>query len=141
MFALASPELENKLLGLVLMDSAPNASWQSFFMEYGKNHPLAEAEKLQKIYEKNPSNDLLRELTIACAPYFSLSTSLDKIIEILASLPFNYKSHLWAENNSDLPENVIKGSCGATYKIWYFRFLLTNSSSVIHFRFKINGLV
>lgn len=101
MFALATPELENNLLGLVLMDSAPNASWQSFFMEHVKNHPLAEAEKLQKIYEKNPSNELLRELTIACAPYFSISTSLDKIIEMLAALPFNYKSHLWAENNFD----------------------------------------
>jgi pimeloyl-ACP methyl ester carboxylesterase len=101
MFALATPELENNLLGLVLMDSAPNTSWYNSFMEYVKNHPLAEAEKLQKIYENKPSNDSLRELTIACAPYFSLPTSLDTIIEMFASLPFNYKSHLWAENNFD----------------------------------------
>lgn len=101
MFALATPELENNLLGLVLMNSAPNARWQDLFMEYVKNHPLAEAEKLQEKYEKNPSNDLLRELTIACAPYFSTSKSLDKIIKMLTLLPFNYKTHRWSENNFD----------------------------------------
>jgi len=101
MFALATPELENNLLGLVLMDSAPNASWQNLFTENVKNNPLAEAETLHEKYEKNPSNTLLRELTIASAPYFSTSTSLEKIIKVLSLLPFNYKSHLWAENNFD----------------------------------------
>lgn len=101
MFALATPELENNLLGLVLMDTSPNASWQNFFMEYVKNHPLEEAEKLQKMYEKKPSNDLLRSVTIACAPYFSIPKNIDKTIKMLDSLPFNYKSHLWSENNFD----------------------------------------
>lgn len=101
MFSLATPELEKNLIGLVLMDSAPNAGWQHFFMTYVKKHPLAEVERLQKIYEKTPSNHLLQELTMACASYFSTPKSLEKIREMLASLPFNYKSHLWAEKNFD----------------------------------------
>lgn len=101
MFALSTPGLENNLLGFVLMDSAPNADWQNFFMQYVKKYPLEEAARLQKIYETKPSDDLLRELTIACAPYFSTPQSLNKIRKMLASLPFNYKSHLWAENNFD----------------------------------------
>ena len=101
MFALATPELENYLSGLVLMDSAPNASWQNFFMEYVKKHPLPEAERLQNMYEKQASNALLQKLTLACASYFSTPTSIDKIIKMLTSLPFNYKSHLWAEQNFD----------------------------------------
>ncbi|MBA3536038.1 MAG: alpha/beta hydrolase [Tatlockia sp.] len=101
MFALATPELESNLSGLVLMDSAPNAEWQNLFMHYVKEHPLPEAEKLQLIYEKEPSNEILKKLTMASAPYFSTAKSLNTLVTLLASLPFNYKSHLWAENNFD----------------------------------------
>jgi pimeloyl-ACP methyl ester carboxylesterase len=101
MFALATPELESNLSGLVLMDSAPNADWQNLFMLYVKEHPLKEAEKLQALYEKEPSNEILGRLTIASAPYFSTANSLNTIEKMLATLPFNYKSHQWAENNFD----------------------------------------
>lgn len=99
MFALATPELEKNLSGLVLMDSAPNANWQSHFIEYIKNHPLPEVERLQKLYEEKPSNDLLKKLTIASAPYFSIPESLNKITELFRSLPFNYKTHQWTAHN------------------------------------------
>ncbi len=50
MFALATPEVENKLRGLVLMDSAPDASWQTSFAAAVKANPLPEAEKLQALF-------------------------------------------------------------------------------------------
>jgi len=101
MFALATPELEKNITGLVLMDSAPDASWQQFFAQYVKENPLTETEKWQTIYDKDPSNETLRQLTIACAPYFSTKNSLQKIILLLQSLPFNYKTHLWAATHFD----------------------------------------
>jgi pimeloyl-ACP methyl ester carboxylesterase len=101
MFALATPELESKLKGLVLMDSAPDAGWQQYFAAYVSQYPIAEAEILQKKYEINPSNEILKNLTIACAPYFSTTKSREKIITLLNSLPFNYKTHLWADKNFD----------------------------------------
>lgn len=101
MFALATPALENIIIGLVLMDSAPNASWQQFFSQYVKENPLIEAERLQTIYDNNPSNEMLKKLTIACAPYFSTKISLQQIIYLLETLPFNYKTHLWAAKNFD----------------------------------------
>lgn len=101
MFALATPEIENNLVGLVLMGSAPDAGWQNFFMQYVEKHPIAEATRLQKMYEANPSNGILRDLTIACAPYFSTAKSLKQIAAMLTILPFNYKSHQWAEKNFD----------------------------------------
>jgi pimeloyl-ACP methyl ester carboxylesterase len=101
MFSLATPELEKYLAGLILMDSAPNADWQKCFIKYVSAHPIAEAKRLQKLYEENPSNDLLKQLTIACASYFSTKKSLDKIVTMMGSLPFNYKSHIWAEKNFD----------------------------------------
>lgn len=101
MFALATPEIENSLAGLVLMDSAPHAGWQKFFMQYTQEHPIDKAARLQEIYTTKPSNEALRKLTIACAPYFSTPASATKITQMLASLPFNYKSHLWAEKHFD----------------------------------------
>jgi pimeloyl-ACP methyl ester carboxylesterase len=101
MFALATPEIEKNLMGLILMDSAPNSDWQKYFAQYVKENSITEAETLQKLYQENPSDDLLKCLTIACAPYFSTKKGQEKIINILKKLPFNYKSHLWTEKNFD----------------------------------------
>ena len=43
----------------------------------------------------------MKNLTIACAPYFSTHNGLQKIISLLKSLPFNYKTHQWAAKNFD----------------------------------------
>lgn len=101
MFSLATPALEDALTGLVLMDSAPDALWVQTFSEYVKENPLTEAEKLQALYDKDPSNETLKQLTIACAPYISTENSLQKIISLLESLPFNCKTHLWAAEHFD----------------------------------------
>lgn len=102
MLTLASPELEKHLKGLILMNSAPNSGWQRGFMEYVQEHPLPQsAAELQQAYEANPSNELLRELTIMGAPYVSTSKSIEEVKHMLANLPFNFKSHRWAERNFD----------------------------------------
>jgi pimeloyl-ACP methyl ester carboxylesterase len=101
MFALATPELEKIITGLVLMDSAPDASWQHHFAQYVKENPIPDAENLQALYDTHPSNERLKNLTIACTPYFSTKNGRNKIISLLESLPFNYKTHQWAANNFD----------------------------------------
>lgn len=101
MFTLATPALEEILVGLVLMDSAPNASWQQIYTQYVNENPLIEVEKLQALYDKDPSNETLKKLTIACAPYFSTKISFQKTISLLESLPFNYKTHVWAAKHFD----------------------------------------
>jgi pimeloyl-ACP methyl ester carboxylesterase len=102
MYALATTELENTLVGLVLMDSAPNASWQHMFMNYMNTHPLPEVEKLLKIYSENPSNDVLRKLTFASLPYLSARTNnLKDDFSFLKSLPYNYKACEWSSQYFD----------------------------------------
>lgn len=101
MFALATPEIEKNLTGLVLMDSAPNAGWQQCFMEYINKNPLPKANILQKEYQLHPTDNLLKQLTIASAPCFSLPQNLEQIITLLEKLPFNHHSHLWAEKYFD----------------------------------------
>lgn len=113
MFALATPELESMLLGLVLMSSAPDASWQKSFMQYVQENPLPEVAKQQAIFEKNPSNETMKNFTLACAPYFSIPSGLKKNIALLEPLPFNYKTYTWAATHFDstyqakwIPENI-----------------------------------
>lgn len=113
MFALATPALKKTLLGLVLMDSAPNASWQKNFTNYTKNHHLDKAKKFQKSYQRNPSNAALKKFTMACAPYLAIPKSLKKITTLLKSLPYNFKSYEWAAQHFDktykakwIPKNI-----------------------------------
>jgi pimeloyl-ACP methyl ester carboxylesterase len=69
MYALATPALEKILIGLVLMDSAPDALWPQSFMEVVKQQPIPEAEDLHKLYAENPNDEVLKKLTILSAPY------------------------------------------------------------------------
>lgn len=101
MFALATPEIEKNLLGLILMNSAPDDSWQKSFAKYAEEKPIIEVEELQEIFQKNPSNDLLKKITLLCAPYYSMKHNQNKTVKMLESLSFNCNSHLWAEKNFD----------------------------------------
>jgi len=101
MYALSLPQLEKKLTGLVLMDSAPDTSWQNEFIAYVNTHPIKEAQKLQGQYHKKPSNELLKKITIAQAPYSFTKKGLRKGIAVLKSLPFNYKTCEWSAKHFD----------------------------------------
>lgn len=101
MYALSLPELEKYLEGLVILDSAPDATWQILFAEVIKKQPVPGLQALQENYEKDPSNKTLKALTLASAPY--LFTKKGKIsgIELLRSLPYNYETCQWSEKHFD----------------------------------------
>ena len=101
MYALATPKLEKQLVGLVLMDSAPDSAWQKNFMIHVKNHPIKDMQRLQTKYAKTPSNDLLKKITVASAPYSFTKKGLKKGINFLKSLPFNFKTCEWSEEHFD----------------------------------------
>jgi len=101
MFALATPALKNILHGLVLMDSAPDSSWQAHFGLYVQAHPLPDSQALQKEYDEHPSNEALKRLTIACAPYFLTDAGMATSISLFTSLPYNHVTVDWAAKNFD----------------------------------------
>lgn len=113
MYALATPKLEKQILGLVLMDSAPDASWQNQFMQYVQSHPIKEAQKLQLLYSKKPSDSLLKKITIASASYSFTQKGLGKGIVLLESLPYNFNTCEWSAQHFDstyeakwVPKNI-----------------------------------
>lgn len=69
MYAQTMPELENILTGLVLMDSAPDASWQISFETYRQQHHDTNISAAEIEYTKNPNNDTLRNLLTASTTY------------------------------------------------------------------------
>lgn len=101
MYALATEKLESLLVGLILMDSAPDASWQQVFMEHVKQHPIAELEVLQKIYADTPDDDKLKELVIASAPYLFTAAGLKKDLSFFTTLPINYVTCEWSAQHFD----------------------------------------
>jgi pimeloyl-ACP methyl ester carboxylesterase len=101
MYALSLPELETHLEGLVLLDSAPDATWQGLFAEIIKKQPVPGLQALQENYEKNPSNEALKALTLASAPYLFTKKGQISGIESLRSLPYNYETCQWSEKQFD----------------------------------------
>lgn len=101
MYVLSTPELEDLLEGLVLLDSAPDAGWQSSFEKVLKNIPIPELETLQEKYRKNPGNQTLKELTVASAPYLFTKEGLAAGIILLSSLSYSDGAYRWSEEHFD----------------------------------------
>jgi pimeloyl-ACP methyl ester carboxylesterase len=101
MFALSLPEIEGSLEGLILMDSAPSAEWQALFAEVIKSFPVPELDILQRKYIEAPSNNTLKALTLASAPYLFTKKGQEDGIEMLRDLPYNYEVCQWSEENFD----------------------------------------
>ena len=78
MFVLAVPELKTILKGLILMDSAPDSSWQDGFSNYCSQHLLQSIESAQKRYNQHPTNENLKKLTIASLPYLFTASGIKR---------------------------------------------------------------
>jgi pimeloyl-ACP methyl ester carboxylesterase len=99
MFALATPELASHLEGLVLIASAPDASFQESFAVYVTNNPLPNTRPLEIQYETNPDDEIFKELTIAYAPYMATDSGKKAIVTLMEGLPFNYRPYRWTGKN------------------------------------------
>lgn len=101
MYVLSTPKIENLLDGLILLDSAPHAEWQSSFGTMLKSASIPELEALQKKYQEAPSNEILRKMTLLSAPYLFTEKGLTEGIKMLESLPYNYEVCQWSEEHFD----------------------------------------
>jgi pimeloyl-ACP methyl ester carboxylesterase len=93
MLALATPGLEKSLSGLVLLDSAPDASWRDAFMQYVAQHPVDIAPPT--------TDESLKAFTLKSIPYFLTEEGVKKDTAWLESLPFNFDAYDWCDKNFD----------------------------------------
>lgn len=117
MFLLTLPELEQKIRGLVLMDSAPNNTWiEKFAAKVGY---LSTPEEQR--YQKSPSNKTLKQFVLAGAPLMFTPEYITKGRKSLESLPYNQQAIRWAQSHfdpiysakwvpKDIPTLIVSGS-------------------------------
>jgi len=102
MYVQTMPELENLLHGLVLIGSAPDASWQKNFGQYCKENTDSIIADAEENYIKNPHNESLRKLLIAAAKNcFVTEKSLKAGKELFMKIPVNHIASVQASQNFD----------------------------------------
>ncbi len=141
MFALALPELEEKLAGLVLMDAAPDMAWQSDFAIRIKDKPLPSGNAQALAYEKHPNDTTLKRFVMEGATYMFTPCALDKGRKTLENLPYNNAAIQWTLNHFDptykakwvpqhIPTLILAGSEDLATPLKYFaekkEYLRTN---------------
>jgi pimeloyl-ACP methyl ester carboxylesterase len=94
MFVQAIPELEKILSGLVLIGSAPDASWQIQFEKYCEKNVDPVITEAEKDYVNNPGDESLRKLLIAAAKHcFVTDKSLQQGRQLFMNIPVNYSAN------------------------------------------------
>ena len=98
MFVLSKAEIEEKIKGLVLMNTAPNSSWVQEIPKQADKYNLPDLSKEKRNYQEHPSDESFKKLTLASAPYFFSAKSLGHGLRLLERLPYSHASYDWAAN-------------------------------------------
>ncbi|MFJ7072228.1 alpha/beta fold hydrolase [Streptomyces sp. NPDC098781] len=101
MFLLSVPELEQHLSALVLVSSAPHAGWRPAFEQWAQAHPLPGLEDAAGRYAADPSDETLRALTLAAAPWNFTTAGLPQGRALLDALPYCHEAVAWAGTHFD----------------------------------------
>lgn len=101
MYLLSTPELERELAGLVLISTAPDASWHPRYVAMTGRHPLAEVDAAARQFEKNPCNETLGALAAASTPWNFTAQGLAKGRELLERMPYNLAAVEWSDKHFD----------------------------------------
>lgn len=101
MYLLSCPELESILTAMVLVSTAPNASWHPRFVEMVQQHPLPEVDRTSAIYDKERTPERLRDVAVASAEWNFGPHRLEAGRELLRSMPYRPEAVDWSDANFD----------------------------------------
>lgn len=121
MYILSVSELEDLLAGVVLVSTAPDASWMRTFEKMTLENRLPEVEVATAIYEADPTDAHLRDLAVASAPWNFRADLVEQGAELLGRMPYNGPAVDWSAENFDttyaaawwpatLPTLIVSGS-------------------------------
>jgi pimeloyl-ACP methyl ester carboxylesterase len=121
MYLLAVPEIEELLLGLVLISSAPDCSWLPAFFELAARQPLPGVPEATACFEADPTNENLREISVLSAGYNFGSGFVESGAELLRRMPYNLAAVEWSAEHfeptyaarwwpRELPTLIVSGS-------------------------------
>jgi pimeloyl-ACP methyl ester carboxylesterase len=101
MYLLATPELEQHIIGLVLLDTAPDAGWHSHFVKMTANHPLPEVDAAMSIYEADRRDANIAAVAVASAEWNFSASGLEAGRDLLARMPYNSAAVDWSDAHFD----------------------------------------
>jgi pimeloyl-ACP methyl ester carboxylesterase len=121
MYLLSVPELEHHIRGLVLVSSAPDARWYSHYLRMTSENPLPAMQKANEAFNANRSDETLRDLAVASAPWNFSTDALHLGEGLLARMPYNLTAVEWSDRHfdhtyklkwwpQDLPTLILSGS-------------------------------
>lgn len=130
-YLLSIPELEDRLLGLALVSSAPDASWMSAFEQMTLANPLPGVQRATERYDASGAVEDLREVAVESAPWNFTPDGLAAGAQLLAGMPYNPAAVEWSARHFDatyvaawwpkeLPTLIISGSADriVTQDLW-----------------------
>lgn len=131
MYLLSTPELESLLVGLVLVSSAPDASWMPGFVRMTGQNPLPAVDAASIAYESDPSDVNLAAVAVASAPWNFGAAMVEAGANFLATMPYNGAAVAWSDENFDhdyahtwwpirLPTLIVSGAADriVTQALW-----------------------
>ena len=101
MYLLSTPELEMRLAGMVLISTAPNASWLPAFVAMTEQHPLPAVAAATQIYETDPTDEHLAAIAVASAAWNFGPGTVEIGRELLSRMPYNGVAVDWSDRNFD----------------------------------------
>jgi pimeloyl-ACP methyl ester carboxylesterase len=101
MYLLATPELEKHIVGLALLDTAPDARWFSHFVKMTAEHPLPAVEAANKIYEADRRDENIAAVAVASAEWNFTPRGLAAGRKLLARMPYNSAAVEWSAAHFD----------------------------------------
>ena len=94
MIPLLSPDLEQDLAGLVLLNTAPSL-WLEEAANVAKTLNLPDLSHDMGKFSLHPSQETFDQAISACAPYYFTPSSFEKGREWLSSIPFRWQPAVW----------------------------------------------
>jgi pimeloyl-ACP methyl ester carboxylesterase len=120
-YLLSIPELEQRIRGLALVSTAPDAGWMPVFEAMCAANPLPGVAAAADRYEHDPTNDNLGRIAVESAPWNFTPDGVAAGRALLARMPYNKDAVEWSDKNFDrtylaswwpatLPTLIVSGS-------------------------------
>ncbi len=101
MYLLATPDLEDRICGLALLDTAPDCSWFAHFERMTRFNPLPAVESAAARYVADKSDANIAAMAVASAEWNFTPEGVERGRELLARMPYSAASIEWSDMNFD----------------------------------------
>jgi pimeloyl-ACP methyl ester carboxylesterase len=101
MYLLSTPSLEQVLVGMALISTAPDASWLPEFAAMTERHPLPEVVAATAAYGQDPTDENLGAIAVCSAPWNFSPGTVRVGAELLARMPYNGAAVEWSARHFD----------------------------------------